>query len=87
MNDMYDNQVGPGVQGKGSIAIYTNRRTAKILYSPQDESRSTALYNINSARPDKPLPVGEWLEIPNADNVYIDYEVEPEGDIKICWSL
>ena len=83
----YDNQVGPNVQGYGSIAINTKGRTAHILYSPAAESKSKALYGTNSHKPDKPLPVGKWIDLPGFDNVYIDYSVESGGDIKICWSI
>ena len=84
---IYDNQVGPDVEGKGSIAIYTNGRTAKILYSPADEKLSKVLYGTNWHSPDTPLPVREWIETPGQSNTYIDYDVQPGGDIKICWSI
>jgi|WetSurMetagenome_2_1015567.scaffolds.fasta_scaffold1498243_1 hypothetical protein len=87
MSTGYQNQVGPNVQGIGSIAIYTNGGSATVLYSPADETKSKALYGTNYSKPDKPLPVGEWITIPNVDNIYIDYEVKPGGDIKICWSI
>ncbi len=83
----FDNQVGPQVTGRGSVAIYTEGRPVVLFYSPQDESRSTALYSTNSSRPDKPLPVRQELPISGAYNVYIDYNVQPGGDIKLCWSM
>ncbi len=85
--DVYDNQVGPDVQGQGSIAIYTNRRNAKILYSPTNKEYSKAFYSIDGSRPDIPIPVNEWIEIRGAVEIYIDYDVQTKGDIKICWSI
>jgi hypothetical protein len=83
----FQNQVGPNVQGQGTIFIDTKGKEAKILYAPQDPSRSTALYATNNRKPDQPLPVGEPLKIDNANNVGIDYSVQPGGDIKIAWSV
>jgi hypothetical protein len=87
MNPDYQNQVGPNVKGSGFIAIYTNGKAAKIFYSPSDDSKSKALYGINYAKPDIPLPVREWITLPSVENVYVDYEVMEGGDIKICWSI
>ena len=83
----YDNQVGPMISGTGSIAIYTQGRPVALFYSPQDESRARVLYNTNFSRPDKPLPVRQELPIRGATNVYIDYDVQPGGDIKVAWAL
>ncbi len=56
-------------------------------YEPADEPLSSALYGTDSRTPDKPLPVNKWIEITGADNIYIDYTVQPEGDVKICWAI
>ena len=83
----YQNQVGPNVQGVGFISINTNGKSAKVFYSPAEETKSKVLYSTNYHKPDTPLPIRQWLTIPGAINVYIDYAVEPGGDIKICWSI
>lgn len=83
----YQNQVGPHVQGTGSIFIYTYGKSATVFYSPADETKSKAFYGTNSSKPDIPFPIRTWITIPNVENVTIDYEVIPGGDIKICWSI
>jgi hypothetical protein len=83
----YDNHVGPGVSGKGTLSIVPGGRSVVLYYSPQDESRARVLYTINSVRADMPLPVRQELQIPGAGSVYITYDVVPGGDINIAWTL
>jgi len=83
----YDNQVGPGVEGKGFITIYTNGRTAVLHYSPADPSKSRVRYSSDPGRPDTPMPIREDVEVRGLDKVTIEYQVRTEGDIKIAWNI
>lgn len=82
-----DFQVGPDVQGTGSISIAGNGRTLNIIYAPADPAHSSAVYANDYGRPNIPFPAWQWIQIPNANGVHINYEVQPGGDLKIAWSL
>ncbi|HEY0514591.1 MAG TPA: hypothetical protein VGH73_22000 [Thermoanaerobaculia bacterium] len=83
----YECQVGPGISGKGSVSISTEGRSVLIFFSPSVDSLARVLYNINSARPDKPLKPRQELRIDGAHNVYLDYSTDPGGDLKLAWRL
>lgn len=84
----YDNYVGPGVTGKGTISIVSGGRSVVLYYSPkEDETRARVLYAINSVHADTPLPIRKEVNTPSVSSVYITYDVAPGADIQISWTL
>ena len=83
----FDNQVGPDVEGKGQITIYSEGRTVVLYYSPQVPSMSRVRYKTDSETPYTPMPVRQEIEIAGEDKITVEYQVRTEGDIKIAWSI
>ena len=83
----FDNQLGPGILGKGSIIITLEGRTVVFGYKPQDERRARVLYAFDDDEPDTPMPANQVFPLSDHRNVNITYDVAAGSDIQLSWAF